>query len=84
MAWRSKAQRSVTLSRSKTEWVNLSKAVKDIIFIIQLLQMMKVKVRFPVIVRVDNTGAIFMGKNVTMSLQTKHVDIHTKYVHEYV
>ncbi len=33
---------------------------------------------------IDNTEAIFMGKNVTMSSRTKHVDICTKYVREYV
>ena len=84
MAWGSKTQRSMALSSSEAKWVPLSKAVKDIIFIIQLLKMMKIKVKFPVIVRVDNTEAIFMGKNVTKSLQTKHVDSCTKYVCEYV
>ncbi len=33
VAWKSKAQRSVTLSSSKAEWIVLSEAVKDIIFI---------------------------------------------------
>ncbi len=51
---------------------------------IQLLMMMQVKVKFLLIISVNNTGAIFMGKNVTTSLQTKQVDICTKYVHEYV
>ncbi len=46
--------------------------------------MIQTKVRFPVIVHIKNTGAIFMGKNITTSSQTKHVDICTKYVHEYV
>ena len=53
-------------------------------FVIQLLEEgMKIKVQLPVIVRVDNTGTIFMGKNVTTSSRTKHVDIRTKYVREY-
>ncbi len=78
VAWRYKAQRSVALSSSEAEWVALSEAVKDIIFIIKLLKMMQIKFRFSVIVRVDNTGAIFMGKNVTTSLQTKHIDIFAK------
>ncbi len=72
------------ISSSEAEWVAVSKAVKDIIFIIKLLMIMQVKVKFLVIVRINNTGAIFMGKNVTMSSQTKHVNICTKYVCEYV
>ena len=72
------------LSSSESEWVAPNEAVNEIIFIIQLLKMMQIKVRFPVIVHVENTGAIFMGQNVTTSLQTKRGDICTKYVHEYV
>ena len=44
---------------------------------------MKIKVELPVIVRVDNIGAISMGTNVTTTSRTKHVDIRTKYVREY-
>ncbi len=84
MAWKSKSQRSVTLSSSKTEWSTFSEAFEDIIFILKLLKMIKIKVSFPIIVRVNNTGAIFMGENLPTSLQTNHVDISTKYVCEYV
>ena len=83
VAWRSKAQKSVTLSSSEAEWISLSEAVKEIIFVLQLLEAMKIKVELPVIVRVDNIGAIFMGTNVTTTSRTKHVDIRTKYVREY-
>ena len=58
VAWRSKAQRSVTLLSSEAEWISLSEAVKEIIFVLQLLGAMKIKVELPVIVRVDNIGAI--------------------------
>ena len=43
---------------------------------------MKIKVKLPVIVRVDNVGAIFMGSNVTTSSQKSHIDCRTKYVRE--
>ena len=45
---------------------------------------MRINVKLPVIVRVDNTGAIFMGNNVSTTSRTKHVDIITKYVQEYI
>ena len=44
ISWRSKAQRSVTLSSSEAEWVALSEAVKEIMFALQLLESMKIKV----------------------------------------
>ncbi len=45
---------------------------------------MEIKVKLPVIVRVDNIGAIFMSKNITTTSRSKHVDVRTKYINEYV
>ena len=83
ICWKSKAQRCVTLSSCKAEWVALSESVKDIIFLVRLLESMKINVRLPVIVRVDNVGAIFLSENITTSNNTKHVDIRSKFVKEY-
>ena len=83
IAWRSKAQRSVTLSSTEAEWVALSEAVKEIIFVLQLLESLEIKVELPIIVRVDNVGAIFMSGNKTTTSRAKHVDIRTKYVNKY-
>ena len=53
-------------------------------FVIQLLGSMKIAVKYPVRVRVDNVGAIFVASNITTTYHTKHVDIRYKYVNEYV
>ncbi len=63
ISWKSK--QSVTLSSSEAERVALSEAVKEVIFVSQLLTSMKIHVQYPVIVQVDNVGAIFMAQNVT-------------------
>lgn len=84
ICWSSRAQRSITLSSSEAEWIALSEATKEIMFVLQLIKSMGIKVKLPIIVRVDNVGAIFMSKNITTSNRTKHVDIRTKYVNEYV
>jgi hypothetical protein len=44
---------------------------------------MEIDVCLPVIVRVDNVGAIFLSENITTSNDTKHVDICSKFVKEY-
>ena len=41
-------------------------------------------VKYPVMVRVDNVGAMFMAGNITTMSCTKHVNIRYKYVNEYV
>jgi hypothetical protein len=83
ICWKSSLQKSVTLSSCEAEWVALSEAVKDIIFIINLCDSMQIKIQLPVTVRVDNIGAIFMTQNVTTISRTKHVDVRGKYVREY-
>ncbi len=83
VAWRSKAQRSVTLSSTEAEWVALSEAVKENIFVLELLEMLNIKVKLPIIVRVNNVGAVFMSGNKTTTSLANHVNIRTKYVNEY-
>ena len=41
-------------------------------------------VKYPIMVRVDNIGAIFMANNIMTTSHTKHVDIQYKYVNEFV
>ena len=61
----------------------LSEATKEIIFVLQLLESMKIKVALPIVVNVDNIGAVFMWKNNSTSSQSKHIDVRMKYVNEY-
>ena len=66
------------------EYIPLSEAIKEVMFVVQLLESMQIAVKYPVTARVDNIGAIFMASNVTTTCHTKHVDIWYKYVNEYV
>ena len=62
----------------------LSEAAKDIKFVYQLLQSIGVNVKLPIVVCVDNMGAIFMTENTSTSRRTKHVHIRYRYVNEMV
>ena len=42
------------------------------------------KIQTPIVVRVDNVGAIFMSENVAISPRTKHVDIRYRFLREFV
>ncbi len=75
ISWKSHAQRSITLSSSKAEFVALLEATKEIKFIVQVLLSIGIEVTLLVIVCVDNIGAIFMAENVSTSPRTKHVDV---------
>ena len=67
------------LIKFEAEWMVLSEALREVIFMIQLLRS-----KLPMIVHVDNVGAIFMASNVTTTSWIIHVYIRYKYVNEYV
>ena len=78
VSWQSEMQKSVSLSSSEAEYIVLSEAVKEVIYVVQLLGSMKILVKYPVMVRVDNIGAIFVASNITTKCCTKHVEIWYK------
>ena len=72
--------RSVVLSATEAEYMALSEVVKDLKFIVQLVQTMNVNVELPITVHVDNVGAIWLSNNKTTSDRTKLLDIRTSFV----
>ena len=50
--------KSVVLSTTEAEYMALSEVVKELKFIVQLLQTMNITVELPITVHVDNVGAI--------------------------
>ena len=80
--WRSKQQKTVALSSSEAEYVALSESVKEILFVVMILESVGIKVEKPVVVRVDNMGAIYMSENATTASRTRHVDTRFHFVRE--
>ena len=48
VSWQSKSQKSISLSSSEVKCVALSEAVKEVMFVIQLLGTIKIVVKYPV------------------------------------
>jgi hypothetical protein len=84
VSWKSKGMKAVTLSSTEAEFVALSEAAKEVKFVYQVLCSMGIFVKLPIVVRVDNVGAIFIGNNVTVSQRSKHIDIKYHFVREFI
>ena len=84
IAWRSKAQKNITLSSSEAEYVALSDCVKDVRFVMQILTELGVDYPKPVVVKIDNVGAMFMAENISSSARTRHIDVRLKFVNEFI
>jgi hypothetical protein len=84
VAWRSKAQKLVTLSSSEAEYVALTDCIKDIIFVRNLLQSIQWKIQGPIVVHVDNIGAIFIANNFSAEGRTKHIDTRLHFIRDLI
>jgi hypothetical protein len=82
--WKSKLQRTVALSSSEAEYYAISEATKELKFVMQLLHSIGISVSLPVMVNVDNVGAIFMSENASATSRTRHVDARYHFVREYI
>jgi hypothetical protein len=83
ICWRSKGQKGVTLSSSEAEYVAISEAVKEIRFI-YYLESIGMTVKLPIVVRCDNVGAIFMAKNSSFGVRTRHVDTRYHFIRKHI
>jgi hypothetical protein len=84
IAWKSKAQRNVTLSSTEAEYTAIAEVCKEICFIVQVMEFMGMDVARPIPVHVDNVGAIFMANNKVTSQRTKHIDVRYHFVRELI
>jgi hypothetical protein len=84
IAWASREQRNVTLSSTEAEYVAVSEVCREILFIAQVMEFLGMTVQKPIVVRVDNIGAIYLANNQTTSQRTKHVDVRYHFVREYI
>ena len=84
IAWKSKAGKSVTLSSTEAEYFALSEVTKEIMFVKQVLETMGINLVLPILVKVDNVGAIYLSNNYSLSQRTKHIDIRRHFVREFV
>ena len=71
------------LSTTEAEYMALSEVVKELKFIVQLLQTMNAEVELPITVHMNNVGVIWLSNNRTTSDRTKPIDIRTYFVKVY-
>ncbi|MFN7263265.1 MAG: reverse transcriptase domain-containing protein [Cyanobacteriota bacterium] len=84
ISWRSKGQKSVSLSSTEAEYMAISEVAMEILYIVGILKFLDVKINYPIEVNVDNIGAVYLSKNATTGNRTKHIDTRYHFVREYV
>lgn len=82
LCWQSKKQKVVAQSTTEAEFISLSFATKEAIWLHALCNEITGKPNLPYQIYCDNKGAIDLARNNNHSEQTKHVDIKFKLVHD--
>lgn len=79
ITWSSKKQ---TLSTTEAEYISLSTATQDAIWLISLLSEIDSSFKKPIRLMEDNQSAIAIAKNPVYHSRTKHIDVRYHYTRE--
>lgn len=83
VSWLSRRQRKVTLSSTEAEYVGMTEAAKQLIWIKSLFKEIRHDLP-PFHLYVDNQGAIFLSSNPAQEGRTKHIEIPYHFIRECV
>lgn len=84
ISWLSKKQATVALSTAEAEYVALSMATQEVVWLRRLFTDLEIPTTEPTMIMEDNQGAIAIAKNPVGHARTKHIDIRYHYVREAV
>jgi hypothetical protein len=82
ISWNSKKQATVALSSTEAEYISITQATKEAIWLRLLLKNLGFEQKDPTIIYVDNQSAISLSKNPVYHSRTKHIDIQHHFIRE--
>jgi hypothetical protein len=75
VSWLSRSQKSTALSSCEAEFMAISEAMREALWLRQLLLELDVGYVGPIMIRVDNQSAIKLAENPVQHQRSKHIDI---------
>ena len=79
---RSRMQKCVTLSVTEAEYVAGVECAQDMLFTMRVLESMGLKVKKPMILEIDNKGAVDLANNWSVAGRTRHVAARIAFLRE--
>jgi len=84
ISWKSRAMRTHALSSTEAEYIVVSEGLCEILFVRQVLEFLGIKVEYPITIHCDNVGTIFLSHSAKVSSRTKHIQLKTHFIREYI
>ncbi|ODQ69604.1 hypothetical protein LIPSTDRAFT_32455, partial [Lipomyces starkeyi NRRL Y-11557] len=82
ITWNSKRQTSVALSTAEAEYMALSEAATEALYLRQLLRELHYSQLVPTVIYENNQSYISMAYNPTFHARSKHIDIRYHFIRE--
>jgi ATP-dependent helicase YprA (DUF1998 family) len=82
VTWSSKKQPVIALSSTESEYIGLTHASKEILWVQQFLGEIFFKFQTPSQLYSDNQGAIALARNNKYHARSKHIDIRYHFIHQ--
>jgi hypothetical protein len=84
VSWASKRQPTVALSTTEAEYMALSAAAREAVWMQRLFMELRFDAADSITINVDNQSCISLAKNPSFHARTKHIDIRHHFVREKV
>lgn len=84
ISWESKKQPTIALSSTEAEYMSMSNASKEATYLKRLLSEIGISFKDPILLKVDNQGAMKLAMNPVYHNRTKHIDIKYHHVREVI
>jgi len=82
MSWESKKQRTTALSSTEAEYMAVSDAVKEAVYLRRFIDDLGFELPTKLRICNDNNGAWKLAENSVFHARTKHIDVRHHYVRE--
>jgi len=84
ISWKTKKQKTVSLSSAEAEYRAIAKLVQELIWIKIMLKTLGVVHKQPMVVQCDSKSAIYIATNPVFHERTKHIEIDLHFVRDEV
>jgi hypothetical protein len=84
ISWSSKKQNCIVLSSTKAEYIALTRAVQEGIWLCASLTQLHIPVPLPLVIVTDNNGALSLSENDSSHSRAKHIDICYHFIRSHI
>jgi hypothetical protein len=76
VAQKSRQQKSVTCLSAEAELASRTGCAQDMLYVMQIMELIGLPMQKPMILKIDNKGAVRLANNWSIGRQTRHIKVH--------